>query len=383
MSVYNASGEPISTLYSSSGSELQQAYDINGNELFSGGSGDYDHWDTEYQHTILQARDAWKTEYRADDDVVPLMLSTDQHSRLKASTKPTFDYLGLAVKWSEVSAMLALGDVCGNLYNLKDLNNMLSALEEIPADKKICLQGNHDNWLTTNDPIDDTTFTEQQENFFNNSAYNGHSKYGNRGMEVMIDAEHKIKYLCIQCFYFTGGKNYTYSIPEGAMTWVLQQMSTVDNYDIVILSHIQPLGSSRTWYYPAVDGNEASSTTKTRNFSGVAPYGSTGLLQGLAHARKNKLSGTITDSDGVTHSYDFSNCTSDLLCWLCGHAHTDSYSYDVGDVPVLIFDAYTYANYPIYMVNIDRTRSRVNVWKIDEANHIYNYQVPFTEPSNS
>ena len=52
-----------------------------------------------------------------------------------------------------------------------------------------------------------------------------------------------------------------------------------------------------------------------------------------------------------------------------------------GDVPIIIFDAYTYANYPFYMANIDRTNERVNVWKIDEANNVYNFQVPFTEPT--
>lgn len=380
MSIYNLTGTELSEAFSKSGENLDKCYNLGGNVIFDGG--DYDHWDTEYQHTILQARDAWAEEYRADPSIVPLMVHTDQHNRLKASTKPTFDYLNLAVKWPEVSAIIGLGDVCGNLYNTTDLNNMLTALSSIPLEKQINIQGNHDNWLTVNDPIDDETFTFTKQTFFNNTAYNGNVSFDNRGNEILIDDVHHIKYICISCFYFLNGTNYKWTIPSDAMTWLLNQMSKDDNYDIIVLSHIQPLGSIRTWYVPAVDGNPASSSQTTRNGQGVAPWGTTGLFEGLAHARKNKSSGTITDSEGITHNYDFSGCGSDLLCWLAGHHHADKYAYDGGDVPIILFDAYTYADYPLYMVNIDRVRERVNVWKFDEANNIYNFQIPFIESEN-
>ena len=376
--IYSIDGVSTVEAYDVAGTSLQYAYDIDGNQILD--EPDYDEWTTEYQHTILQARDAWKTEYRADNTIVPILVHTDQHNRLKAATKPTFDYLKLAVKWPEVSAIIGLGDVCGNLYNTTDLNNMLTALSSIPAEKQINIQGNHDNWLTIDDPINDETFTLTKQNYFNNSAYHGNVSYGNRGNEIMIDEEHSIKYLCVSCFYFLNGTNYKWTIPTADMTWILNQMSTVDDYDIVVLSHIQPLGSLRMWYVPAVDGNPASSSQTARNGQGLAPWGWSGLFEGLAHARKNKASGTITDSEGVTHSFDFSGCRSDLLCWLCGHHHADTYAYDDGDVPIILFDSYSYANYPLYMVNIDRTMERVNVWKFDEAGNIYNYQVPFTEP---
>jgi hypothetical protein len=96
--------------------------------------------------------------------------------------------------------------------------------------------------------------------------------------------------------------------------------------------------------------------------------------------RKAKRAGTITDADGVTHSYDFAPCTTDLLCVLNGHEHLDSFAYSPdGTVPAVEFDAYRYDNRPLFFVNIDRTKQRLNIWKFDEANQIYNYQVPFRE----
>ena len=83
MSVYNKGGTSLSSVYGNTGSSLSEAYDVSGTQVFGGGGSDYDEWSTEYQHTILQARDAWKSKYRADDSVVPLILHTDQHRRLR------------------------------------------------------------------------------------------------------------------------------------------------------------------------------------------------------------------------------------------------------------------------------------------------------------
>lgn len=382
MSVYNVNGTQVQSLYIKSGILLANAYDITGNVVYSddGGDSDYNEYDSEYQYTILQARDEWKNEYRSDENIIPLVLSTDQHSYLNNTYgKPLYNYLALAVNWSEVSASLNLGDVCSGKYNTGELSNMLTALSNIPVIKQINMMGNHDVWYG-DFVIDDSTFTEAQNTYFNNSSYNGNVRFENRGNEIMIDAVHGIKYICIACWYYSDDKYYHYTYPEDAMDWLLGQLSVNDNYDIVILSHIQPLATSRTWYKPSVDGNEASSEIQTRNYSGVAPYGASGMFEGLLAARKNKTSGTITDSDGITHNYDFSSCTSDLLCWLAGHAHVDAFAYDNGgDVPVIIFDAYRYDNHPFYFINIDRTQEQVNVWKVDEANNIYNYQVPFTD----
>ena len=97
--------------------------------------------------------------------------------------------------------------------------------------------------------------------------------------------------------------------------------------------------------------------------------------------RKNKASGTVKDSYGNVHSYDFANCNSDLICCFAGHEHCDKYMWQNGNIPVYIFDAYYVDNHPIYLVNINRTSKQINVWKIDDVPTVYNYQIPFDKPT--
>lgn len=376
MSLYSVNGNSIASCYGVEGVLKSIAYDVDGSQIYGGvePSGDY--------HSIIQqAKNAWATEYGADSSIVPLILTTDQHSYLNTTYgKPLYDYLSTLVNWSDVSASLNLGDTCAGKYNTNELNNMLTALANVPKAKQINMMGNHDVWYGDS-TIDDETFTTAQNTYFNNSYYNGNVRFENRGNEIMIDSAHGIKYICVACWYFPDEVYYHYTYPEDAMTWLLQQLSANDGYDIVVLSHIQPLATSRPWHNPPVDGNEESETTSTRGYSGVAPYGATGMFEELLTARKNKISGTVTDSDGITHNYNFSGCTTDILCWLAGHAHTDSYAYDGGDVPVVIFDAYRYDNHPFFFINIDRTNEQLNIWKVDDSPTYYNYQVPFTESS--
>ncbi len=386
MSVYNINGNSLNDIYSIIGSGSAVAYDKIGNVVFGQVPiDDYDEYSTEYQHTILQARDAWKTEYRADDSIVPVIIHTDQHRYLNSAHKPTFDYLNLAIRWDEVSAIIGLGDVCGAVYNTTDLNNMVTCLSSLPKNKRIDIYGNHDCQLNKAEgssyayaPLTDELYHTLQDTYFDNSHFGGNNsivKYGFKGNESMIDPVHHIKFCVFAVWVTRGDPWYKYYADSDTINAMITMLSTVDNYDIVILSHIQPYERQSTKYIPAVDGHEASTVT-----SKPASLGYNIALDQLYADRKAKRAGTITDCDGNVHNYDFTNCTSDLLCSLSGHSHEDytGYSPD-GTVPALVFDAYRYDNVPLHLVNIDRTRQRVNVWKFDEANNIYNYQVPFVE----
>lgn len=392
MAVYQFNGNAIGTLYNINGVQLQQAYDIFGNSLLSGGGDDYDTWETEYQHTILQARNAWASEYRNDPDIVPLIIHTDQHRYLNAAHKPTFTYLGKAIKWNEVTAMIGLGDVCGAVYNTTDLNAMLACLSPIPQAKQINIAGNHD---VQNNKTGDgyaysymtpDQFASLQETYFNNAQYGGNNsdtRYGVYGMETMIDPLHHIRF-CVFSVWHTGSPPnydggqpwYSYKLTSEDVDAMISMLSIVDNNDVIVLSHIQPYAGTITAFKPAVDGNEASEVENSSSHLGYSI-----ALNQLYADRKAKRSGTIKDIDGNVHSYDFSNCTSDLLCSLSGHSHSDYWKYSPdGTVPAVVFDAYRYDNTPLFMVNVDRTRERLNIWKFDIANNVYNYQVPFNKP---
>lgn len=385
MSAYTVMGVPLNSVYDINGTNLTDAYDIDGNSVFA--SGDYDEYDTEYQHAILTARNAWQTEYRTDDSVIPVIIHTDQHRHLNSSHKSTFDYLARAIKWQEVSAIIGLGDVCGAVYNATDLNAMTNCLSSLPAAKQINVYGNHDCQLKKTEgssyayaPLTDDLYHTLQDTFFNNSGYgsnNSDTRYGYKGMEYIIDPLTGIKFCVFAVWVTRGDPWYHYYMDAETVNSMITMLSSTDGRDIVILSHIQPYGEQTMWYKPAVDGNEETTTTGTRS--------SISYLAGLAiddmiADRKARRAGSITDCDGMVHPYDFRSVTSDVLCCLNGHSHTDIYGYSPdGSVPSITFDAYGYDDYPLYFVNIDRTRERINVWKFDEANQIYNYQVPFME----
>lgn len=388
MSIYNKNGVQISSAYGVNGDSLSSAYDVSGTQIFGGGGSDYDEWSTEYQHTILQARDEWKVGYRADNTVIPLMFHTDQHRYLRYAGD-TFRYLSLAINWAEVSAIANLGDVCGATYNTSDLDAMVNCLAPIPTSKKIGVWGNHDCQLRGDEgsgysykALDNTQFTTLKNTYFDNSGYGDstYHVYDNRNNEYVIDKAHGIKYCILSTWYFNseGQVYYDPQLSSDAVDAWIAMLSAVDNYDLIILSHIEPYYYT-SWYYPAVDGGQGGyGTHGMDHISKVTPM--TQINQLIAD-RKTKSSGSIVDYGGVTHSYNFSNCTSDILCWFAGHEHGDFYQWDAnGTVPVVIFDAMGYDNHPFYMVNVDRTNQLVDIWKVDDSPTFYNFQIPFTKP---
>lgn len=356
------------------------AVNLNGEAL--GGTSDYNEYNSDFEKAILDARNLWSAEYREDESIVPLLLQTDEHRHYYASNKPTFDYLGKAIKWGEVSSNINLGDTCGAIYNLTDLNAMVTTLSAIPKNRQIHVVGNHDVWATKKDgsaysySITDQfdTLTSQ---YFEHSAWSDKYVYDNRGNVSVYDHNHKVKYCILGCWYYGNTDTeenqpyHSHRIPTDCMNYWLDMLSEVTDHDLIVLSHIQPLNGTYNLTYPQVDGN-AERTESTR-LAGNSTLAFSFDLGQLISDRKNKRAGSITDADGIVHNYDFTKCTSDILCWLSGHSHVD-YNTIVDGVPVIVFDAYGYDAEPFFMVNVRRNGS-VNVWKIGEDTNVYNFEV--------
>lgn len=371
--------------YDINGNEIKVLYDINGNVIF--GNEDVTP-SNDYEYTILLARDSWANEYGADENVIPLIIHTDQHQYLNSTNKKTFDYLSKAIKTDELSAFVGLGDVCGAVYTESTLNNMVSCLSSIPKSKQINIAGNHDVWAKKLEGssyaysiIDETTMAKLHSDYMNNTSYGENYQYDTHGNGYLIDKQRGVKYCIFATWYYDDTETeerqpyYKHRLTSDVAEFMIDMLSSVDDYDIVILSHIQPYMNSHEWSYPSVDGKEL--TVESRAHTGTGCLGYDVALEQLISDRKAKTSGTITDSYGNVHTYDFSKCTSDILCCLSGHSHEDRYV-SVGGVPSVVFDAYRYDLNPLYMVNIDRTNRRLNIWKFDTGSNIYNYQVPFT-----
>lgn len=365
MSVYNLHGENVPP-YTMNG-VFCSVYDIYGNLV-----GDYNNATNDYQRSILSARNEWIEEARTDETIIPLIVHTDQHGQLTAYN-PLFKYLEKAIRWEDVSACIGLGDVSEQQY-ISVYQAMETCLSGIPKNKQINIWGNHDTWSG------DVELTEEEltvlNTYFNNSAYNGNHRYNKYGIEYMIDEVRKIKYVVIGGWEYDsdlGGKS-CYVIGSDSMNYIIDMLSQVDGYDIVILSHVQPF-AYQDWIHPPVeDVGELDSSNVVVNPAHTS-------IDQLLIDRQNKASGTVNDSYGNVHPYDFTECTSDILCCLAGHDHCDKYMWQNDNIPVYVFDSYLNTPQAFYFVNIDRTKERLNVWKVDDVPTVYNYQIPFNKPT--
>lgn len=377
MSVVNLRG--VQTTPHSLSGDLVSAVDLYGNPL----DGDYNIAASDYERAILSARDAWMAEARADASIVPLVVHADQHGKL-LPTNTLFPYLTKAVPWADASACIGLGDT--NNYSVEYFQYMKECLSVIPASKQINIWGNHDTWYgSVNDNILQQEHLTTLNTYFDNSAYSGNQKFNDYGIQCMVDEGRKIKYVVIGGWEYDhalGGYSH-YNIGSESMAAIVDMLSQTDGYDIILLSHIQPFDGQATadWLHPPVeDGeNQGGAGGMSIGVAEVVSDTETTLDQMLID-RKNKGSGTVYDSYGNAHSYDFTGCNSDLLCCFAGHEHCDKYMWQNANIPVYLFDAYAYDNHPVYFVNVDRAKGRLNIWKIDDAPTVYNYQIPFEEP---
>lgn len=324
---------------------------------------------TDYQTAIINARDAWTDD--ADDQTIPLIISTDQHGYWTAA-KPMFEFLASYLSWGRISADINLGDCCGGVYSTQDLTSMVLSTRKIPAAKKILVPGNHDAWIkdgSTRLPTPEEWDTMYADSYFNNSAYGTDYQRGEQGIETMVDTAHHVRYVTLNCWDDYYGDYAKYHQSPGMIDDIIRYLSIADGNDVIVLTHVHMLAGAYAKNYPAVDGNEASSTSGAYKDSGM-DIG----LDTIYAARKNKTAGTYTDAEGVAHPYDFRGCNSDLLCVLAGHVHIDRFTH----APMLLaeFDAMGYDAHPVYFVNIDRSNNRLNAWKVGDDASVSPYSLP-------
>lgn len=381
MPIYDSKGISASYCYDKTGASLTDVYDISGNIHHPQYAPS-----TPYEQALFNAMQDWQSKRTAS--IVPLIVHSDQHTYLR--NNPIFSKLSDMGAVNGISACLNLGDVTD--YNVSNFQAMAQALSYIPKNKQINLWGNHETWIRQIDmtpPYRTVTAEELAEinTYFDNSEYGIQHTYNDYGIQYLIDNTNKIKYVVLSGWEYDtqlGSYNY-YVIGSQSMDSLISMLSTVDNYDIVIISHIQPycgLYSSSLWTHPPVEPENPQGGGGSMSYNVVCTATNV-HMDDLLNARKNKTSGTIADSYGNIHTFDFSSCTSDLLCCLAGHEHIDKYSWgNNGTIPVYIFDGYGFDNHPIYYLNIDKSNKYLDVWKIDDSPTVYNFQIPFAKPNS-
>ena len=210
------------------------------------------------------------------------------------------------------------------------------------------MYGNHDIW----DSDENQKYTVEQKRlspyFYNVDA----KRHGNNGYFTVVDDYRKVKYLVVNNFEYPDTNYSIRRITTAQAKFIVAELSADDGLDIVLVSH-QPLDSNevitRDETYIAYNEKFLSDTTAHTSF------------MDMIAARKNKTSGTFTDSEGVVHTYDFTNVSGNLLMSLHGHAHFEAYRTFENSITEFIFD--WVPDNTFYFGYIDRENIKFKCWK--------------------
>jgi len=388
MAIYNFGGNPLAKVYDVTGSELSNAYDINGVDIYSDGGEPVEEpfaittKFSSYEAAIQYAYNQMMQSY--DSDTSAFLLFTDPHSQLGNDNVSFLDYIGNIVDWSKVW-MIDLGDTVANhtpeQYLARNNPTYATMMEKmsnasIPNNRKMFMWGNHDMAIS-GESYGITDHAWLLSGYFSNS---GATHYYDNDF-VMVDSEHGIKYVCIGGWDYTETTGWThYRINSAHMERIIEMLSVEDNYDIVLLSHIPKY---RYYSYMVQYGRGTDFSNTPVIYEPFSVTDQTSLIADvsidvLLADRNSHSSGSVIDSDGVSHDYDFTDCNGKILCGLSGHYHLDRYWYaENGGMLEYTFDGFLYSPRPIYFGLIDKQSESLRLWKINTNNAVFAYQLPF------
>lgn len=290
-----------------------------------------------YAQTIEEAKNLWMKEYDGNINKIPLIVHTDQHSYMTSSnSKAMWEIVDNLVSWYDVSRVLNLGDTTNSYSNYNDpslgdssLANYLSATANIPFSKRIEVFGNHDCGSIINSTL---TYIAQEPYYLYPYFKNPTSRRtSNNGYFVNYDSYFNVKYVVYSNYDYVDASHKEF-VSSAQYNFLIEELSKNDGYDIIMLGH-----QDGAIYQENIDK--------------------------LIKARYNKTSGSFTDREGVSHSYDFTNCEKNILVCLHGHNHNDNYNYDM-NVLSQGFDNYYEDSRPFYFVIVDRENSQLKAWKV-------------------
>lgn len=303
----------------------------------------------DYVSMVQSNYNAFMAEVRGDYNKIPLIVHTDQHGRIGAGNQ-VMKLIGDITDWYEISKCVNLGDTVSDRFSATALQTYFDAVKDhIPLSRRLEVYGNHDVWDANNDQkyiVDQKRLSPYFKNIYAR-------RHGNNGYFTVIDDYYNVKYLVISDFEYPDTNYSTRRMTTAQANFLVAELGADDGYDIVLLSHV-PLVMDDT-----VTSRDDSYSAYTETFlSDAAAQAS--LLTMLA-ARKAKSSGSFTDSEGASHAYDFTSCTSELLISLHGHTHFEAYKNLGGSITEFAFDWFDGNTF--YFAYIDRKTKKFKCWK--------------------
>ena len=212
------------------------------------------------------------------------------------------------------------------------------------------MYGNHDIW----DADETQKYTVNQKRvspYFKNIYAR---RRGINGYFTVVDDYYNVKYLVINNMEYPDTNMQTHRITTAQAKFIVSELSANDGYDIIILSHI-PIDSADVTLR---DGTTGGFTT---TFLSDATANTS--FHDMLAARKDKTSGIFTDSEGVEHSYDFSDASGDILMSMHGHDHHEAYKTMENGVTEFLFDCMKDYDTLFYFGYIDRENKKFKYWR--------------------
>lgn len=170
---------------------------------------------------------------------------------------------------------------------------------------------------------------------------------------VAYHPKHTVKFICLDLYDSRGimsGMAHPYVNTEVA-DWLIDELNRNDGYDIVVIMH-----------------EPEFITYKHRDDAEYTAFDRHALFD-LLLARKNKTSGTYTDAESETHSFDFTSTKDNVLCMLSGHWHDEVYS-DADGLTVYVQDWAGANKYGGTFGLIDRDSNLLRIFSFDNVNGV-------------
>ena len=272
---------------------------------------------------------------------IPFFISTDQHGNGVEQHR----WVNNVDKDGMNLANINLGDTVVDYFNHATLSDVLGRTRQVK--NYISITGNHDAYWRGNDVPSVYDLTR-----YFHSTYKRDVIPKQNSSYVVLDGEHSVKYVVVDSYFDVnttknsiGNDKLTGELAE----WLIGELGK-DDYDIVYLQHWMLYAPASTYQYR--DGSK-----DTNNIGGSS------ALKDLVTARKNKASGTVTDKDGVSHPYDFTECKHELLCALHGHEHAEVYA-KINSLLCYVSDRYGDTKSCVFGI-VDRMSRKLRIWKFD------------------
>lgn len=314
-------------------------YDGKGNQIViveSGGSSDltFSGLSTNWITNAETCYNAMMTEVQnLSYSGIPFFIQTDLHGRSNAPARWLHNK-------DKTVKNLNLGDIVTDYYNSTENNNYRNSA--LGVDNLITVFGNHEAYMVGSDIP-----TSYGLNYFYTDTTKGKRMVNQYGFFTHYDDDYNVKYVVISPYYMEAdGSRQGAEVRTDQMTWLLRELSVDDGYDVVVLMH--QLFTDTHYHRDNTLQSWADAPVVLEN------------LWTVMKDRRNKRSGTITDSEGVEHSYDFTNVKTSYLGSLHGHTHEELM---LTEENTTAYACDWYGNYNACCFGLfDRENNKLKIW---------------------